>query len=658
MQRSFSIIALIFLFSFSVVMVFSFATPGSLLPDSSASSCPASQTITYVSEPIPTSFNYLNPSGLSTFDLGGIQWLSLTPFPLQPNGSLDWSQVLSNWMSSNSNFTQWTFHLRPGAAWSDGTPVTAQDVVDWASPSYLLNATYDAVGLHTMIRNVQVVNSDTVQFNLNVSNAQFPNEISMYYDAPMVPPSAIALGPANPLFGTQVADGPWYVSNYISGSTEAVLLPNQYWPGQKPSACAIDVLFVENSAQMIPFLASSEADLAGPLAFGNIAALQSHSNLHLSTHNPQEGTDLVYNITQYPYNMTQFRQALAYSINSSTIIQQSLFGFGTPSNNAQGEVPSSVAFYNPSQLQYAYNVSASVDLLHSIGFTGGGSASTPLRFPNGTAMSVAIYTDSSKAYDPNIAVQVGTFLTDLGISTTTQTLTSQNLGADYASNAFNIQNNLVIYSSGGPIYFSPWLDAQQGCNVMGTPGCHGWFATPSPASPSGQTQWEYPASADAQYQSNLTAIDNTPPTNITGQSHYLNNIQLLNAEYLPVIMLAYPDTVMAYNTQHWTSWPSYLFRITGPNVTMFNALQPASPSSTSTSSISTSSSSASTSSSSTTSQTGTTQTSSTTSATTSSKTSSSVAMNWSIIAVVLAILVAAASLLMIRRGPVSKNVKK
>ena len=29
----------------------------------------------------------------------------------------------------NQNYQQWTFHLRPGAVWSDGSPVTAQDFV-------------------------------------------------------------------------------------------------------------------------------------------------------------------------------------------------------------------------------------------------------------------------------------------------------------------------------------------------------------------------------------------------------------------------------------------------------------------------------------------------------------------------------------------------
>ncbi|MGI0090667.1 MAG: ABC transporter substrate-binding protein, partial [Nitrososphaerales archaeon] len=274
--------------------------------------------------------------------------------------------------------------------------------------------------------------------------------------------------------------------------------------------------------------------------------------------------------TQYPYNMTDFRQALAYSINGSAIVQQSEFGYGVSANNAQGEVPQSQSWYNPNQMQYPYNVSKALSLLHQIGFTGGGSPSTPLKFPNGTAMSTTIYTDTNKAWDPDVAQQVAGFFEQLGISVQTQTLTSQNLGADYASNAFNMRSNLVIYSSGGPYYFSPWIDAQQGCNIMGTPGCYGWQATPAS---DGQTHWLYPPSADVQYQGNLTGINNTPLTNNTGEKYYLDNIESLNAQYLPVIMLSYPDEIFAYNTAHWTSWPSYYF-ITGGqfNLTMFGAL--------------------------------------------------------------------------------------
>ncbi|MGH2639312.1 MAG: hypothetical protein ACRDF4_08550 [Rhabdochlamydiaceae bacterium] len=139
-----------------------------------------------------------------------------------------------------------------------------------------------------------------------------------------------------------------------------------------------------------------------------------------------------------------------------------------------------------------------------------------------------------------------------------------------------------IRTSGGVIYYSPWVDAQQVCNTQGIPGCSGVTGTPSPYSPAGNTQWLYPPSADKQYQSNLTAVDDTGATNVTGQEHYLNNIQSLNAQFLPDIQLAYPDKIFAYNTAKWTGWQSSVSADPVWNISTFNALKPATGSITST----------------------------------------------------------------------------
>ncbi|MGH2638008.1 MAG: ABC transporter substrate-binding protein, partial [Rhabdochlamydiaceae bacterium] len=325
-QKSLSVIVLFLLAVFSITTAFSLTAPALFSVSAGSSSCPASKTVTWAMEPIPQSFNLLAPTGDSTFEIGTMEYLSIGPFPLEPNGSLDWSDVATNWITSNSNFTQWTFHIRPGLTWSNGTAVTGSDIANWLTPAYALNSQYDFVGLHTEVTGVQVVNSDTATVILNKTDAQFPTLVSAYYYAPMQSPTDVAKGPADTLFGTGIADGPWYVSNYTSGSTTALMLPNPYWPGVKPYACAIDIIFVENAAQMIPFLVSSQADAAGPLTYGNLAALQGHSNIHLNTYGGNFGTFMMYNITHYPYNMTEFRQAIAYAMNTSEIIQQSEFG--------------------------------------------------------------------------------------------------------------------------------------------------------------------------------------------------------------------------------------------------------------------------------------------------------------------------------------------
>ncbi|MGH2639921.1 MAG: ABC transporter substrate-binding protein, partial [Rhabdochlamydiaceae bacterium] len=234
-QKSLSVIVLSVLAVFTITAAFSLAIPGVFVSSAaSPSSCPASKTITWVTEPIPQSLNYLAPSGDSTFMVASLSYMSLAPFPLEPNGSLLWADSLTNWITSNSNFTQWTFHIAPGMTWSNGTAVNASDIADWLTPAYALNPQYDFVSLHTEVTGVKVVNSDTAVVNLNVSDAQLPNRIGTYYYAPLVSPTAVAKGPADPFFGTSIADGPWVMENYTSGSTSALMVPNPYWPGPKP----------------------------------------------------------------------------------------------------------------------------------------------------------------------------------------------------------------------------------------------------------------------------------------------------------------------------------------------------------------------------------------------------------------------------------------
>ena len=95
-------------------------------------------------------------------------------------------------------------------------------------------------------------------------------------------------------------------------------------------------------------------------------------------------------------------------------------------------------------------------------------------------------------------------------------------------------------------------------------GCTGYAAS----------HWEYPLNADVEYQSNLTAILGT--SNPAQEQGYLNNIQDLNAQYLPMIMVAYPDFVAAYNTQHWTNWAPLSDSVWPgiPNSTMLATVQP------------------------------------------------------------------------------------
>jgi peptide/nickel transport system substrate-binding protein len=554
----------------ALCLIFTTGTPvghsGSSLASAQQSSCPANQIMRVTLTPIPDTFNDLDAHGSADFIVAWAQKLSLTPFPDEPNGSLDWPQAITDWYSSNSNYTEWTFNVKPGMKWSDGTNVTSQDILNTYSPSYALNPNYDILNLHTEIVSSYAVNSSAAVFVLNKSDAHLPEEMSNYISFSIEPPSDIRQGPAYNMFSQDVADGPFFNTGYTSGSTTLVMLRNPYFKPES-NICELDVNFVESSAYMTQFLVSGQTDLTWPLAPGAIASTLNLPNIHIYDEKGEWETAIQYNVTTYPYNVTAFRQALAYAINDSAVVQ-SMFGYGVPANNATGGVPPNFPWYDPNQPNYAYNPQKALQLLESIGFK---QVNGVLEYPNGTAVSLTLWTDTAKPQDIPAATPIVNDLQALGMQVSVQTVSVQALSADYASNAFNIQNELILYSSGGPVFSDLWLDGQPPCDVMGTPGCHKTLI--------------WPQSALNEYNSNLTALDST--ANITQERVYLNNIQEIQAQYLPVLPVAYPDLIVGYSTAHFTGWPSPPALISLQperfNDTLFAGLQPVSSSSSSTS---------------------------------------------------------------------------
>jgi hypothetical protein len=81
----------------------------------------------------------------------------------------------------------------------------------------------------------------------------------------------------------------------------------------------------------------------------------------------------------------------------------------------------------------------------------------------------------------------------------------------------------------------------------------GWSYYWGPVVPS--HHWEWPPSVDAEYFANESAFYNA--TSDAARKTDLFNVESINSQALPTIVLAYPDNVWAYNTARWAGWPSH-----------------------------------------------------------------------------------------------------
>src|ERR1700730_5465362 len=341
------------------------------LPNVTAqASCPANQIIHMTLFPLVASLNFLTSTTYSGYVLSSLLYWTVYPYATNPDGSLYWNDSVTNVVTHNTNYTRWDFHVTPGLKWSNGQNVTGQDILNTYSSKYALNSSYDLVNVAPEISSSSLVNSSTAEFVLNSSDAHFAERISMMIFDNVQPPASIAQGPGSNLFNQSVSVGPYYLGKpYTSGDFELIFYRNPYFKPQ-PTACELDVNLAESTSQITQYLSSGTTDVAGTIDPSSVSADLKNPFIHILDEKALNIMTLQYNVTNYPYNMTAFRQALVYGIDQSQIQMQGLFGYGTTAYNSEGIVPPNQnQLYNPSQQQYSYNTSKALALLRSIGIT-------------------------------------------------------------------------------------------------------------------------------------------------------------------------------------------------------------------------------------------------------------------------------------------------
>lgn len=600
--------------------------PLQVIPTSSgaaSASCPSNQILKMgLFGGAPNSFNMLSalpPSGTVS---SNIQYLYLYPNPTI-TGQLDYNDSIINSFSHNSNYSQWTFNVNPNLKWSNGQNVNASDILRTYSNSFALNASVDFVGAGAEIVNMKAINNTAVTFYLNVSDAHFGERIGSNLFTTIMPSSFIANGPSFDGFGsTNVVTGPFYADNYATGTPQAVFLRNEYY-NPTPGACELQINYYESDSSIPEYISSGSLDF-GIVPANSVASLLQNPSVSVVAEPSLMMNLISYNVSTFPYNMTAFRQALAYGINQTQIQQQAWAGYSQTAYSSEGGVPTTTsAWYSASQTSYSYNPTKALSLLSTVGITKGTDGY--LQYANHTDITLSMWYNDAYAGNIQASGIVQSNLELLGFKVNTFAATEGTLIGDSFSNAHGINSAMILDNTVGPLFGYAWTDAEPTYAVD----------IPYNAPPS----WEGPAGsvAQAQYESNLSAIVAT--SNPTLDYQYLANIQALNSQNLPSIIVGYPDLIWAYNNQRFTNWPSS-FSITANvvNDTALAQITPLAQSSTSTPTISTSSSSS-------------TPTSSLTSTTsTSSSTSSKTITSDSILVVVAIVVMSGIGVLFTRRG--------
>src|SRR5258708_29307725 len=121
-----------------------------------------------------------------------------------PDLALSWT--------ANADFTEWTFKLRPGVKFSDGSPCTAKDVAATYVAILDPKVASPARSIVSMIKEPVAIGDETVLFRLNTAYADLPATVAVF--GTRIIPASIATGDLAKLSRESVGCAPFKLVAY------------------------------------------------------------------------------------------------------------------------------------------------------------------------------------------------------------------------------------------------------------------------------------------------------------------------------------------------------------------------------------------------------------------------------------------------------------
>jgi len=259
-------------------------------------------------------------------------------YPLLADGPWSW----------NADMTEITFKIKPAAKWSDGTPVTAEDVAyTWAT--HLKYNTPVGAGNKDYIEDIVALDDRTVVIKAKVAEdgkAVNPLAVGAFVSSNYVMQKAwtqkleersgydatkLMADPAEDV----VYSGPYH--KYFADDTKVVLVRDDNYWGQDPSMWGklpapkylAHVIFKDNAAGSVA-LAKGEVDVSQQFN-SNVNLLWESYGLPISTYLPEPpygiGASLptaFYNLNSYGLDQVAVRKAIAIAVDYDTIIANAM----------------------------------------------------------------------------------------------------------------------------------------------------------------------------------------------------------------------------------------------------------------------------------------------------------------------------------------------
>jgi peptide/nickel transport system substrate-binding protein len=231
--------------------------------------------------------------------------------------------LAESWTISDDGLV-YTFSLRDGVTFHDGTTMDAEDVKFSLDRARAEDSTNAQKGLFAGITDVTVVDPLTVQVTLDAPNGMFLFNMA-WGDAVIVAPESIADIASNPI-GT----GAFSFADWVQGDRIELTRNDAYW-GEAPALASATFRFISDPTAAFAAVMAEDVDVfVGFPAPENLPQFEADPRFQVLVGNTEGETILAMNNKMEPFDNVLVRQAVSLAIDRQAIIDGAMFGLGTP----------------------------------------------------------------------------------------------------------------------------------------------------------------------------------------------------------------------------------------------------------------------------------------------------------------------------------------
>jgi peptide/nickel transport system substrate-binding protein len=276
---------------------------------------------------------------------------------VEPDENLEMRPALAESWDVSPDQLAWTFHLRHGATFHDGSPFTADDVV--YSYRRIIDQKLANADKLSAVTGVTAPEPSTVRITLKQPTPNLLTNLGGFKGLAIVERKNVESGQ---IATHPVGTGPFAFQSQKSGDSITLKANPGYWGGA-PKVSGVTFRFISEPSTALSALQAGEIDWTDSIPTQRVAQLKDDDSITLATTPSNDYWYLALNEARAPWNDVRVRQAIAYAIDRGAIVQATSYGTAVANQLA---IPKGNPWYTPYDA-YRHDVDRAKSLLREAG---------------------------------------------------------------------------------------------------------------------------------------------------------------------------------------------------------------------------------------------------------------------------------------------------